>query len=223
MRFSFSLTTCLCLAATMLSCSVGNEAGNSITDLRCEYQRSPLTVDVQAPRFTWIYDGVDGFVQHSYSLAVASSEEKLSSPDIWCSGTVTSSVPFARMEDTGLMVSDHEYFWQVTAWNADSTKVLVSEPAKFRTALMGRTDWKAVWVTDSHDKDFEAAPMFRKEFDAGQDVVSARVYMSACAYAEVRLNGEPVSDAFLDPGYTHYDKRNLYTVTDVTGKEQYEN
>ena len=74
MRFSFSLTTCLCLAATMLSCSVGNEAGNSITDLRCEYQRSPLTVDVQAPRFTWIYDGVDGFVQHSYSLAVASSE-----------------------------------------------------------------------------------------------------------------------------------------------------
>lgn len=218
MRFSFSLTTCLCLAATMLSCSVGNEAGNSITDLRCEYQRSPLTVDVQAPRFTWIYDGVDGFVQHSYSLAVASSEEKLSSPDIWCSGTVTSSVPFARMEDTGLMVSDHEYFWQVTAWNADSTKVLVSEPAKFRTALMGRTDWKAVWVTDSHDKDFEAAPMFRKEFDAGQDVVSARVYMSACAYAEVRLNGEPVSDAFLDPGYTHYDKRNLYTVTDVTGK-----
>ncbi len=218
MRFSFSLTTCLCLAATMLSCSVGNEAGNSITDLRCEYQRSPLTVDVQAPRFTWIYDGVDGFVQHSYSLAVASSEEKLSSPDIWCSGTVTSSVPFARMEDTGLMVSDHEYFWQVTAWNADSTKVLVSEPVKFRTALMGRTDWKAVWVTDSHDKDFEAAPMFRKEFDAGQDVVSARVYMSACAYAEVRLNGEPVSDAFLDPGYTHYDKRNLYTVTDVTGK-----
>lgn len=67
----------------------------------------------------------------------------------------------------------------VTAWNAGLHQGSCLEPAKFRTALMGRTDWKVAWVTDSRDKDFEAAPMFRKEFDAGQDVVSARVYMSA--------------------------------------------
>ena len=60
--------------------------------------------------------------------------------------------------------------------------------------------------------------MFRKEFDAGKNIKSARIYVSACAYDEVRLNGEKISDAFLDPGFTRYDKRNLYTVTDVTGE-----
>ena len=122
------------------------------------------------------------------------------------------------MDDLGLLESDKTYYWQVTVRNADSTQILVSEPARFQTAMMKRSDWKAVWLTDSHDKDHEAAPMFRKEFDSGKDIATAKIYMSACAYAEIRLNGEKISDAFLDPGYTHYDKRNLYTVTDVTDK-----
>lgn len=218
MRFLFSLTTCICLTAALFSCSVGKKAKDSVTDLRCEYQQSPITVDVQDPRFTWTYSGDSGFVQHSYVLNVASSADRLDSPDIWSSGVIVSTVPFAKMEDLGLLKSDKSYYWQVTAWNADSTQVLVSEPANFQTAMMEGSDWEAVWLTDSHDKDHEAAPMFRKEFDSGRDIVSAKIFMSACAYAEVKLNGEKISDAFLDPGYTHYDKRNLYTVTDVTEK-----
>ncbi len=213
MRFSFLLTTCAGVAATVLSCSSPKDV---TTDLRCEYQLSPMTVDVQTPRFTWNYDGASGFTQHSFIVNVASSKDKLSSPDIWSSGQVVSSVPFVKMEDTGLLKSDRTYFWQVKAFNADGTETIVSAPERFQTALMGRSDWKAVWITDSHDKDFEAAPMFRKEFGAKQGVTSAKIFMSACAYAEIRLNGEPISDAFLDPGYTHYDKRNLYTVTEVT-------
>ncbi len=213
MRFSFLLTTCAALAAAALSCSSPKDAA---TDLRCEYQVSPMTVDVQTPRFTWNYEGASGFTQHSFIVNVASSEDKLSTPDIWSSGQVVSSVPFVKMEDTGLLKSDRTYYWQVKALNADGSETIVSAPERFRTALMNRSDWQAVWITDSHDKDFEAAPMFRKEFSAEKGVSSAKIFMSACAYAEVRLNGKPVSDAFLDPGYTHYDKRNLYTVTDVT-------
>ncbi len=215
MRFSFLLATCTAFAAAALSCSSPKDAA---TDLRCEYQVSPMTVDVQTPRFTWNYDGASGFTQHSFIVNVASSEDKLSSPDIWSSGQVVSSVPFVKMEDTGLLKSDRTYYWQVKALNADGSQTIVSAPERFQTALMDRSDWKAVWLTDSRDKDFEAAPMFRKEFSAEKGVTSAKIFMSACAYAEVRLNGEPVSDAFLDPGYTHYDKRNLYTVTDVTDK-----
>lgn len=189
-----------------------------MTDLRCEYQQSPIAVDVQTPRFTWTYSGKAGFVQHSYVLNVATSKAGLSSPDIWSSGVVVSNVPFAKMEDQGILKSDMTYYWQVKAWNADSTQVIVSEPAGFHTAMMDRSDWEAVWITDSYDKNHESAPMFRKDFNAGADITSARIYMSACAYAEIRLNGEKISDAFLDPAYTHYDKRNLYTVTDVTEK-----
>ncbi|MGN0202387.1 MAG: family 78 glycoside hydrolase catalytic domain [Candidatus Cryptobacteroides sp.] len=218
MRFLFPASTFICLAATLLSCSGGSVAESTVKDLRCEYLESPATVDLQTPRFTWVYGGDSGFTQHCYTLSVASSEDRLSAPDIWHSGTVVSPTPFAKMDDTGLLESDRVYYWQVKAWNADSTQVLVSQPAYFRTAMMKRKDWQAKWISDSEGKDSEAAPMFRKEFEPGKDVVSARIYASACAYAMIRLNGEPVSDAMLDPGYTHYDKRNLYSVTDVTDR-----
>lgn len=215
MKFYKSIAFCFLFFQVIVSCTDGSD---SITDLRCEYSVSPMTIDTQSPRFTWTYSGESGFVQNSFKIAVASSESMLSSPDVWNSGVVTSRLSFEKMEDTGRLKSDTDYYWQVTAWNADSSEVIVSDPAHFSTAMMNRSDWKAVWITDSHDKDFEAAPMFRKEFDPGDDVTSARIYMSACAYAMIGLNGLPVSDAFLDPGYTHYDKRNLYTVTDVTDK-----
>lgn len=176
MRFSFLLATCTAFAALALSCSSPKDAA---TDLRCEYQVSPMTVDVQTPRFTWNYDGASGFTQHSFIVNVASSEDKLSSPDIWSSGQVVSSVPFVKMEDTGLLKSDRTYYWQVKALNADGSQTIVSAPERFQTALMDRSDWKAVWLTDSRDKDFEAAPMFRKEFSAEKGVTSAKIFMSA--------------------------------------------
>lgn len=52
----------------------------------------------------------------------------------------------------------------------------------------------------------------------GSGVERARLYVSAAAYAKTSLNGEPVSGNLLDPGYTHYDKRNLYAVHDVTDR-----
>ncbi|MDD7233947.1 MAG: family 78 glycoside hydrolase catalytic domain [Bacteroidales bacterium] len=218
MRFISSFATFICLTATLISCSRNADQEANLSDLRCEYLESPISIDTQTPRFTWTYSGDSGFTQDSYTVSVASAEEKLSDPDIWCSGAIVSAAPFAIMPDTGLLESDRKYYWQVKAWNADSTQVLISGPEEFRTAMMDRTDWKAHWISDSHGKDFAAAPMFRKEFDAMEKVISARIYMSACAYAEVRINGELISDSVLDPGYTHYDKRNLYSVTDVTDK-----
>ena len=199
-------------------CGAARGAKDGISDMRCEYLDSPVCIDAQSPRFTWTYSGESGFVQTHFKVSVASSEAALSDPDVWTSGTVSSGVPFIKMNAKADLKSFTEYFWQVTAWGNDPAKAIVSAPAHFTTAMMDRSDWSAVWITDSHDKDFEAAPMFRKEFDAGKDIVSARIFSSACAYSLVSLDGEPVADVFLDPGYTHYDKRNLYTVTDVTSR-----
>lgn len=116
-----------------------------------------------------------------------------------------------------LFASDSEYSWKVRAWDA-AGKCIESAAAPFRTAIFCESEWKAEWISDSFGKDYEAAPMFRKEFDAKSGIKSARVYMSACAYGLIGLNGKPISDAYLDPGYTHYDKRNLYTITDVTSQ-----
>jgi alpha-L-rhamnosidase len=61
------------------------------------------------------------------------------------------------------------------------------------------------------------APLLRREFSTSKRPVSARLYVSAAAYAVLQINGRPVSDAVLEPGFTDYDKTMLYVTHDVTG------
>ena len=62
------------------------------------------------------------------------------------------------------------------------------------------------------------APLMRKEFELDQAVASAKIYVAAGGYANVSLNGAPINDEILSPGFTDYDDRAQYTVTDVTSQ-----
>jgi alpha-L-rhamnosidase len=68
------------------------------------------------------------------------------------------------------------------------------------------------------DEDFDGAPLLRREFtlEEGHGAVrSAALTLSALGVVEARLNGEPVSDALLTPGWSSYEWRVRYSVTDV--------
>ena len=93
---------------------------------------------------------------------------------------------------------------------------MVSPVAWFSTAKLHGKAWSAKWITDSYDRNYEPAPMFRKRFRLSGNVERASLYISAAGYYDAAINGSRVSDDWLDPGYTHYDKRNLYQVHDVT-------
>ena len=60
------------------------------------------------------------------------------------------------------------------------------------------------------------APLLRKEFEIGDDVRAATLFVAAGGYADVTINGEPVSDAVLSPGFTDYDDTVQYVADDVT-------
>ncbi|WP_374945538.1 family 78 glycoside hydrolase catalytic domain [Agreia sp.] len=63
-----------------------------------------------------------------------------------------------------------------------------------------------------------AAPLLRTEFsvDGAKTVASAKIYVAAGGYANVSLNGSPINDEILSPGFTDYDDHAQYTVTDLT-------
>lgn len=63
---------------------------------------------------------------------------------------------------------------------------------------------------------YEALPLFRKEVELGADVVSARAYICGLGYNELYVNGKKVGTRVLDPAWTSYDKRVLYSVYDVS-------
>ncbi|MDQ0893744.1 family 78 glycoside hydrolase catalytic domain [Agromyces ramosus] len=63
-----------------------------------------------------------------------------------------------------------------------------------------------------------AVPVLRTEFEVDREVESARIYAAARGLYELQLNGEPVGDQQLAPGWTDYRTRILYQTYDVTGQ-----
>jgi len=59
------------------------------------------------------------------------------------------------------------------------------------------------------------SPLFRTEFELDGAVARARVRFVGLGYGELSLNGEQVSEDVLNPGWTQYDERVLYSTYEV--------
>lgn len=208
------------MAAAAVFSACGADGRVSIAGMRCEYAAEPQAVDGETVRFTWHYD-TDAervsFSQRAVEVRIAESEEALADRESCTavSPRVESARPFIEMPTADLS-SDSRYCWQVRAYDRLGREVARSSAAWFSTGKLHGEPWSAEWITDSFDKDYEPSPMLRKRFAADGDVVRARLYISAAGYYDAALNGEPVTEDRLTPAFTHYDKRNLYLVHDVT-------
>lgn len=206
------------VVAHLLFLSACTTKSRSISALRCEYLRSPINIDAAMPRFTWIYEGAGqpGRRQTAYQVDLAISKATLEKgKPLWTSGRVEDSRSKAVYAGEERLRAHARYYWRVTAWD-DRGQRVVSAIDSFETAKMNGSDWNARWITDEHDASFGPAPMFRKVFSIEKDIAAARLYVSAAGYYKLYLNGAGTGNVQLDPGYTHYDKRNLYTTWDVT-------
>lgn len=213
MKYFKILLTAHCLF--LVSCTIRHF---SISDMRCEYLKSPINIDVQTPRFTWAYkfEGNLTRKQTAYKLDIALSKGALERGDLfWTSDKINHGISSVSYKGSKELQTQTTYYWQVTVWD-DKGSHMVSAVDSFETAKMHMSHWKAKWITDKHDKQFGPAPMFRKKFSIKEDILSARLYISATAYYKLFINGVVPNTEKLDPGYTHYDKRNLYTSIDVT-------
>ncbi len=203
-----------------LNCSKSNNKVQ-VSDLRCEYSNNPIGIDESQPRFTWqLQSEGDSVLQNAYQISIASSLILLEQgkPDIWQSNKTMSDAQSSYLESSDKLQSFQKYYWNVKIWTNLSTKPTVSETASFETAMMSKNDWTAQWITDSNNKDFEPAPLFRKVFKTTESkkIDYARMYISALGYYETFINGERVGENYLDPSYTAFDKRVYYVVHDVT-------
>lgn len=79
-------------------------------------------------------------------------------------------------------------------------------------------NWQARMI--AADDDFNGAPLLRSEFtlDEGHGAVTgATLTLTAQGVVEAWLNGRPVSDDLLTPGWSSYEWRLRYATYDVTG------
>lgn len=62
----------------------------------------------------------------------------------------------------------------------------------------------------------EGLPVLARDFTAGEDIASARLYVTGEGVYDASLNGEPVSPDLLQPGNTEHSVRVPYATYDVT-------
>ena len=186
------------------------------TNLKTEYLKNPIGIDIRKPKFGWNLEG-DSKKQTAYALKAAHSEEELENDNcFWESGKVDSD-SITHICYGAAVCSRERIYWKVRIWDEKSTVGDWSETAFFEMGLLEAQDWKAKWVCGDYEpKMGERYPVdeFRKSFKI-TDFSKARLYITACGLYETKLNGEKVGNQILTPGCTSYDKRVQYQVFDI--------
>ncbi len=186
-------------------------------DLLCEYRINPIGIDTLKPRFSWrVETDIRGQYQTAFQILVASSWENIEREigDMWDSGKVETSQS-TNVEYSGReLESGRTYFWRIRIWDKDGNVSPFSDVATFECGLLNSRDWQGVWITHPY-LDNGVAPLFRREFVLEKPIKRARAYISGIGYYELRINGRKVGDNVLDPGWTNYAKRVLYTTYNI--------
>lgn len=202
-------------------------------NIKTEYLKNPLGIDIQNPRIMWNCDS--GVKQTAYRIQ---SKQ-------WDSGKVQGddmsvSYPLA-------LTSRERVNFTITLWDENDAQGEKAE-GLFEMGLLTSADWKAQWITGNYDADdgiykvkskirnsfflqgidflvnakkvnpVERYPVdcFRKDFSVNKEIKAARLYATACGVYEIKLNGKKAGDFVLAPGITDYAKRIQYQTYDVT-------
>jgi alpha-L-rhamnosidase len=207
-----------------------------LTDLRVENCREPLGLWTARPRFSWkLGTTAQDVVQYTYELEVLTEQDRSL---VWSSATVPSSesvlVPYGGPD----LDSGTRYAWrarahagrQVTSWTEGG----------FETSLLRRSDWLAEfvepeqepvtpdgprraggdWLPPHHEGPPEArlhpAKYLRQAFELRARPLRARLYATAHGVYTAQINGVPVGEQVLTPGYESYDKQLSFQTYNVT-------
>lgn len=178
-------------------------------NLKCEYLINPMGIDIQNPRLMWNCEG--GITQTAYRIIAISNEKT-----VWDSGKVNSSS--MRAEYPHKLKSRERIEWTVTLWDENDEEGEPSETAFFEAGLLSASDFSAKWISGNYHvnkKNRYPVDCFKKQFNV-QNVVKARLYITACGLYEAALNGQRVGNFVLAPGHTDYTKRIQLQTYDVT-------
>ena len=185
-----------------------------VLDLRCEYQLNPLGIDSIGPRLSWkLASDQRNASQSAYQIQVSDGQG-----DRWDSGEVLSEQTLHIPYRGPALRSRQRCIWRVRVWDERDRPSTWSEPGWWEMGLLGPADWQASWIEPDWEEDPASSnpcPYVRTTFALREQVIAARVYVTAHGLYELSLNGQRVGDTYFTPGYTSYHHRLQYQVYDV--------
>ncbi len=221
----------LLLALALAGCvgaPTGREAApDAPVGLRCEGQAGAPFVGV-APRLSWqLPPGARGADPAAWQVLVATRPERLEPgrADRWDSGRVATGRSAAQAYGGTPLEVDERVFWSVRVWDAEGRASGWSVPASWSRAPVEPDDWRgAQWIDDGRPVPERAeelyaedpAPLLRREFRLDRPAVGATLHLAGLGWCVPRLNGRPVGDLALDPPWTDFGQRILFSSHEVT-------
>jgi len=194
-------------------------AGLTPSQLQCEYLDNPQGIDNPQPRLSWILDSKQrAEKQIAYQILAASSEAllKADTGDLWDTGKIASDQTVQVVYAGKALDSCQRCCWKVRVWDQTGKISAYSPPARWEMGLLSPQDWQGQWIASTADTNSLPAPLLRHVFTLDGRIKQARVYICGLGYYELHVNGSKIGDHLLDPGYTRYDRRDLYVTYDVT-------
>lgn len=176
-----------------------------IANIRCEYLKEPVVIDILNPRITWSFDGVGN--QVGFKIKYGINGEKHETEFI-----ESSSMNYTFKD---IFKSRDVVHYQIEV-KCDNGEIIESEIHSFEMGLLSQNDFEACWITGNYKVNKKVrypADYFRKEFNA-KDIKKARLYITACGLYEAKINGTKVGDIVCAPGSTSYHKRIQYQTYD---------
>ena len=211
--FSYGLS--ILSGCILAACSTSPEAPYS---LMCEYLSEPLGIDMSSPRLSWKIPVVKTDSVKSCRVWVSADSMAVinGSGQCWDSGELPSDIRRIVYAGDSLQ-SWTKYYWKVGYKTKRENRFVCSLLSSFTTGMMSPQEWgDARWISDGHDKDYRPSPYFRKDFEVRRNVKHAYAVIAAAGLYELSVNGSRIGDHFLDPMYTHFDKRVLSVMYDIT-------
>ncbi|WP_432194295.1 family 78 glycoside hydrolase catalytic domain [Streptomyces sp. bgisy027] len=192
------------------------DAATTVTGLRTAGDSGLVATAYARPRLSWslVSDRPD-VLQHAYEIQVSADQ---TFGEAASSGQVDSGVVTDHPWPAEPLRSRAVRYWRVRV-RTDLGWTEWSELSRVEAALLGDRDWTARPVHVPSDRGRTSpgpVPLLRREVELPAEPVSARLYITSLGVHRTTINGRPVSEDLLEPGWTSYPNRLLYATYDVT-------
>ena len=176
-----------------------------ITSLGVEHRQNPRGIGTATPRLSWQLTG--DLPQVGYEVSISGEKRMPATAALASANSILEPWPFVPL------ASRESVDVRVRARLADDVVTEWSSPLTIEAGLLERADWSTDWVSPSVSAPQEGVRpthLLRAEVVIPAGVTRTRVYSSAHGIYELALNGEPVTDERLAPGWTSYLHRVRY-------------
>ena len=181
-----------------------------VINLKTEYLKNPLGIDIVRPIITWNVVGEDIKHQTAFEITyrINGGEEK----------SVIKETSSTHCEFEESLKSRAYVTYSVSIKNENGKWSSKSEEQHFSIGLLNKSDWSAKWIRGDYSvskKERYPVDYFKKEFDV-KDIKGAILYITCLGIYEAYINGHKVGNALLTPGSTDPRKRVQYDTYDVS-------